>query len=461
MKTKYIMKSTSGVRGIVGPGLQAGMAVDYGAALGTILRRTSTKGRGQSGPVVIGRDSRPSGEHLTQALAAGLVSTGASVIDLGIVPTPTVALAITGLKASAGVCVTASHNTEQWNAFKFFNANGEFIDERAFAALESCLAKKSFSCQTYEKLGSVKADKSWIERHIKAALKLSGVSASSVTRAKLKVVVDAVNGAGSFALPELVRRLGAEVITLNCDSSGKFPHPPEPTADNIKQLARAVKKHRADLGLACDPDADRLAIVDERGRAIGEEKTLALAVRQVMTVKKSPVVINLSTSRMVADVAAEIGQKIYYSKVGEANVVSLMHKRRSIIGGEGNGGVIYGALHFGRDSLVAAGLVLSLLAKAKITMSELAGTLSRYYTIKGKASLPKNFEKKLGAFEKYIRRQMPKAKFDKRDGLKVDFAEGWVLIRKSNTEPIYRIVVESNNQVLTQRLMKDTQALFE
>ncbi len=462
MKTKYLMKSTSGVRGIVGPGIQAGMAADYGAALGTIIQRTFKKGRrsGKTVSVVIGRDSRPSGEHLVRALSAGLQSTGVSVIDLGIVPTPTVAMATAGLKASAGVCVTASHNPEQWNAFKFFNADGEFIDQRAFSALESCLSKKSFSYQTFDKLGGAKSDEHWIGRHIKATLKAPAIRASSVKRANLKVVVDAVNGAGSLALPELLRRLGVKVITLNCNSNGIFTHPPEPTPENLKQLSRAVRKHKADLGLACDPDADRLAIVDELGQPIGEEKTLALAVRQVLSVNKSPVVTNLSTSRIVADVAAEAGERIYYSKVGEANVVALMHKRRSIIGGEGNGGVIYGPLHYGRDALGAASLILALLAKSKSSMSELAGTLSKYYTIKGKASLPKDFKRKLIAYEKHIRRSMPKAKFDKRDGLKVDFAEGWVLIRASNTEPIYRIVVESIDPALSQKLVKETQALF-
>ncbi|MFQ5608635.1 MAG: phosphoglucosamine mutase, partial [Candidatus Zixiibacteriota bacterium] len=264
-------------------------------------------------------------------------------------------------------------------------------------------------------------------------------------------VVDAVNGAGSVALPELLRQLGVRVITLNCRPDGLFPHPPEPTPDNLAQLSRAVRRNRADLGLATDPDADRLALVDERGRPI---------VRQVLSVRQSPVVINLSTSRVTADVARELGQKVYYSRVGEANVVALMKKRSSIIGGEGNGGVIYGALHYGRDSLAAAALALSSLAQSGGTLSELAGTLPTYYTIKGKAPLPQSFSSRLKEFERRMLDQWGGLKVDRRDGVRLDFPEGWVLIRASNTEPIYRIVVETTGAAMTRKIMKQTRGFF-
>jgi phosphomannomutase len=444
MNTKYLMKSTSGIRGIVGPGLTAPMVTEYGAAFGTILKRKKV-----SGPLVIGRDSRPSGEMFSHAFSAGAQSVGVNIVDVGIVPTPTVEMAVIGLNACAGVCVTASHNPSPWNALKFFDVNGEFINARAFKALEECFLRKSFKFQRHDRLGSLTIDTSWVEKHIKATLKLKGIAAQSIRRKKLTVVVDAVNGAGSGALPDFLERLGVSVIRINCIPDGLFPHTPEPTPDNLVQLSKAVRKHKAQLGLACDPDADRLAVVDETGAPIGEELTLALAVKRVLQVVKSPVVVNLSTSRATTDVAEKSGARFYLSKVGEANVVAEMKKRGATIGGEGNGGVIYGALHYGRDSLVAAGLVLSELAKSDLRMSELAGTVPKYYTIKGKAQLPKGFERRLEEFVKSLKKRMPDLRTDTRDGVRFDFTEGWLQIRKSNTEPIYRMIVETYNEKLT------------
>ncbi len=449
MNTKYLMKSTSGIRGIVGPGLTATMVTEYGAAFGTLLKRKKA-----SGPLVIGRDSRQSGKMFSNAFSAGAQSVGIDIIDIGIVPTPTVELAVLGLKACGGVCVTASHNPEPWNALKFFDENGEFINARAFKTLEECFTKKSFKFQRYDKLGSSKTDDSWIEKHIKATLKLKGIAVRSIKAAKLTVVVDAVNGAGSEALPDFLERLGVSVIRLNCKPDGLFPHTPEPTPENLTQLSKQVKKHKAHLGLACDPDADRLAIVDESGVPIGEELTLALAVKRVLEVVDSPVVVNLSTSRATTDMAAQSGARFYHSKVGEANVIGEMKKRGAIIGGEGNGGVIYGALHYGRDSLVAAGLVLSAVAKSGSKMSELAGTVPKYYTIKGKAPLPKKFDKSLAAFAKALKSRLPNLKTDTRDGIRFDFSEGWLQIRKSNTEPIYRTIVETDNERLTEEFFR-------
>ncbi len=453
MNTKHLMKSTSGIRGIIGPGLTATMVTEYGAAFGTILKRKNKSSKAL-GPLVVGRDSRPSGEMFSNAFSAGAQSVGIDIVDVGIVPTPTVEMAVLGLKACAGVCVTASHNPSPWNALKFFDASGEFINARVFKTLEDCFDKKAFKFQRYDSLGSLTYDNSWIEKHIKATLKLKGVAMSSIKRAKLSVVVDAVNGAGSDALPDFLERMGVRVIRLNCKPDGLLPHMPEPTPENLTQLSKAVKKHKAHLGLACDPDADRLAIVDETGTPIGEELTLALAVKRVLEVLDSPVVVNMSTSRATTDMAVEAGAKFYHSKVGEANVIGEMKKRGAIIGGEGNGGVIYGALHYGRDSLVAAGLVLSVVAKSGKKMSELAGTVPKYYTIKGKAPLPKSFERNLAAFAKALKKRLPNLKTDTRDGIRFDFTEGWLQIRKSNTEPIYRMIVETDNQKLTDEFFR-------
>ncbi|HSH00688.1 MAG TPA: phosphoglucosamine mutase [candidate division Zixibacteria bacterium] len=448
MISKYLVKSTSGVRGVIGKGLTASMFVDYGAALGTVLLR-----KAGAGPLVVGRDSRPSGEHLSKAFIAGAQSVGMPVVDLGIVPTPTVELAIPGLKARGGVCITASHNPSEWNALKFFNDAGEFINEKSFLALELVLASRDFKYKPHDKLGTVTGDDRWIERHIAATLKLPGVSAAVVRRRKFTVVVDAVNGAGSLALPEFVERLGAKVVRLHCEPTGLFPRAPEPTPERLSKLSEAVRRHKADLGLACDPDADRLALVDETGRPIGEELTLTLAVEQVLRTKPTTVAVNLSTSRATVDVARRLGAKVYLSRVGEANVVAEMKKRGALIGGEGNGGVIYGALHYGRDSLVGAGLVLTLLAKAGVSLSTLAGTIPRYYNTKTKAPLPEGFESRLEAFAKAFKRERPELTVDDRDGVRMDFNDGWLLIRKSNTEPIYRIVVETNDAALTRTIL--------
>lgn len=459
MNSKYLVKSTSGVRGIVGKGINATLTTEYGAAFAASLKKKNPKA-----PLVVGRDSRPSGEHLAEAFIAGARSVGMDVVFLGIVPTPTVEMAITGLKAAGGVCITASHNPAQWNALKFFNSDGEFIDQKQFEALEKALselANGKVPYVTHDKLGARSGDDRWVDKHLSATLKAPGVSITTVKRRKFKVVVDAVNGAGSHALPELLKRLGCKVTTINCTPDGLFPHTPEPTPENLAQLARAVKRHKADIGLACDPDADRLAIVDENGSPIGEELTLALAVRQVLTVKKTPVAINLSTSRVTSDAAREMGAKVYLSRVGEANVVAEMKKRNALIGGEGNGGVIYGALHYGRDCFIGAALILSLLAKSKMSVSQMVGTLSKYYTIKTKAPLPDDFERRLEKFTGELKAEFPGIMIDSRDGVRFDFDFGWLLIRKSNTEPIYRIVAETNAESQAKALIKKTRATFK
>ncbi|MCP4684822.1 MAG: phosphoglucosamine mutase, partial [bacterium] len=341
MKKKQLVKSTSGIRGVVGNGLDPIMITTYGAAFGTFLKK---------GRVVLGSDSRPSGDMVRRAVVSGLMSVGVDVIDIGIVPTPTVEIAVKALKATGGICVTASHNPSPWNALKFFNKTGEFITPAEYRKLNRIFESGRFAYQPVDKLGKMETQDKWIEEHIKKTLAIKTLARPAIRRRKFKVVVDAINGAGSEALPLLLERLGAEVVRINCKGNGDFVHEPEPTPKNLTQLGRAVKRHKADLGMACDPDADRLALVDEKGRPVSEELTLTIAVADVLRKKRGATVINLSTSRTTADVARALNSPVYYSKVGEANVVEMMRKKKAVIGGEGNGGVIFPAFHAGRDS---------------------------------------------------------------------------------------------------------------
>jgi phosphomannomutase len=440
MAKEILVKSTSGVRGVVGQGLDPALALSYGAALGKILGK---------GRIVVGRDSRPSGPMLSRAVTAGLTAVGRNVVDIGMVPTPTVEIAIKKLRAAGGICITASHNPAQWNALKFFNNRGEFITPAEYKKLNKAFERGRFDWVSAQDVGVVDHHDHWIDEHIKLALQVKGVARRAIRNRKYKVVVDAINGAGSSALPRLLNKLGCTVVGINCNGDGKFTHEPEPVAKNLRALSRAVRKHGADIGLACDPDADRLAIVSEKGRPVGEELTLAIAIQPVLMLRKGPVVINLSTSKATADMAESMGASVYYSKVGESNVVETMRGKRAVIGGEGNGGVIYPAFHAGRDSLIAAALVLSALARKRLSVSELVETLPKYYTVKAKAALKAGFDRQLKDFEKDAPKILGKVKIDRRDGRRFDFERGWVQIRTSNTEPIFRLIVETDDKKLT------------
>ncbi|RKX21185.1 MAG: phosphoglucosamine mutase [Candidatus Zixiibacteriota bacterium] len=451
MSKKVLIKSISGIRGIVGNGLDPEIIVKYAAAFGTFLKK---------GKVVIGQDSRPSGEMVKNAVKSGLVSTGIDVVDIGIVPTPTVEVAVKDLKAVGGICITASHNSTQWNALKFFNKTGEFITPAEYKKLNSIFESENFLYVPVTELGQISYQDNWIDIHIKKVFKLRTISVPKIGRKKFKIVVDAINGAGSIALPLLLERMGAKVIKLNCNNDGNFVHEPEPVAKNLTQLSKAVKKHKADIGMACDPDADRLALVDENGMPIGEELTLTIAVKHVLKKSRKNVVINLSTSKTTADIAKQSNRKIYYSKVGESNVVQMMRAKKAGIGGEGNGGVIYPECHAGRDALVGAALVLSCLAEEKLTLSSLVETFPKYFNIKTKAPLKANFKTKLKNFEKEAFKLLGKVKIDRRDGLRFDFKEGWLQIRSSNTEPIFRLIVETSDKKLTDSLLNKVKKYF-
>ncbi len=451
MVKDVLVKSTSGVRGIVGQGLDPALALAYGAALGAILGK---------GRVVIGRDSRPSGPMLSRAAIAGLTGVGRDVVDIGMVPTPTVEIAVRKLCAAGGICITASHNPAPWNALKFFNRRGEFITPAEYKRLDRAFGRFRRDWASAGNVGRVDQHSHWVEEHIKLALRAKGVARRAIRNRRYTVVVDAVNGAGSFALPQLLNKLGCKVIATNCDGDGRFTHEPEPVPQNLRALSRAVRKHGADIGMACDPDADRLALVDEKGRPVGEELTLAIAIQPVLMLRKGPVVINLSTSNVTADVAERMGARVHYSRVGESNVVEAMRRRRAIIGGEGNGGVIYPAFHSGRDALIASALVLSALARRRLRMSELVETLPKYYTIKAKAPLKVGFDRQLRKFEKDASMILGRVKIDRRDGRRFDFERGWVQIRTSNTEPIFRLIVETDDKRLSGELAETVRRYF-
>ena len=447
-----LIVSTSGIRGIVGRGLDPLLALRYAAAFGTVLPR---------GKVVVGRDTRVSGPMLAGAAIAGLTAVGCDVVDIGVVPTPTVGIAVKNLRAAGGVCLTASHNPAEWNALKLFNAQGGFITAAQLKRLQRVLDAGRFTFRPWHAVGRVLAQDRWIDEHIRMVLAQAVVARSAVRRRRFTVVVDAINGAGSVAVPRLLERLGVNVICLNCEGNGRFVHNPEPRPENLRGLCRAVKRHRADLGLACDPDADRLALVDERGHAVSEEYTLAIAVLEVLSRFRGATVINLSTSRLTADIARSLASKVHYAPVGEANVVAMMRRTGAVIGGEGNGGVIYPACHAGRDALMAAALVLSALARRRQSLSSLVGTFPRYYTKKEKAPLPGDFDKRLSRFARTAVDVLARrGKASRRDGFRFDFEEGWVQIRKSNTEPIFRVIVETRDRKLTDELSRRVLAWF-
>ncbi|HPC12000.1 MAG TPA: phosphoglucosamine mutase, partial [candidate division Zixibacteria bacterium] len=361
---------------------------------------------------------------------------------------------------AGGICITASHNPSPWNALKFFNRTGEFITPAQFRELDELFRSGRFGYRPYDRLGSIDRQEGWIDWHIQKTLAVPFVNRAAVRRRKFRVVVDAINGAGSTALPALLRKLGAGVVEVNCKGDGDFVHEPEPIPKNLRQLSLMVRKHKADIGMACDPDADRLALVDERGRPIGEELTLALSVQQVLTRKKGPVVINLSTSKVTERVARDRGAAVYYAKVGEANVVELMRAKRALVGGEGNGGVILPSFHAGRDALMAAALVLSRLAEANVEFSSLADSLPTYYTRKDKGTVPADFSARLARFEREAPGLLGEFAIDRQDGLRVDFSGGWVQIRTSNTEPIFRLIVETESKDRTEHLADRVMGYF-
>ncbi|MDX9789898.1 MAG: phosphoglucosamine mutase [Candidatus Kapabacteria bacterium] len=440
------IRSISGLRATLGDGLIPSVLADYAVAFSNIIPNKK---------VVIGRDGRPSGKWIENLISGALVAAGCQVRLLGIAPTPTVQLEAEHTDAGGGIAITASHNPGQWNGLKFINSNGVFLDAEENAALWDLIDNKMISIPYSTDFYDVIHDYDAVHRHIQRIMKLSLIqnNVDQIRHRRFKVVVDAVNSSGSNAVPELLRLFGCEVIDLFCDGSGLFPHTPEPIPENLIDLAQTVKAVKADLGIAVDPDADRLVLIDENGLPIGEEKTIALATESVLSDsdKKGNIVINLSTSSVTKLVADKYGFKTLRSPVGEINVVKLMKESNAIIGGEGSGGVIMPECHYGRDSLVGIALILNLLAGSNRTLSEASNQLPKMFMVKLKKNYTGDLNKLFDDLaSKYHREQITLS-----DGIRIDFDNYWVQLRASNTEPIVRVIAEANNSELAGQIAND------
>jgi phosphomannomutase len=442
-----LMISVSGMRGHVGTDLTPELVARHAAALGAWAR---AQGRPL---VVLGRDARTSGRMFAHAATAGLMSVGADVIDLGIVPTPTTQLAVEHHRAGAGLILTASHNPIEWNALKLVGPDGIFLDAAAGAAVRA-LADAGPARAGWDGIGRVREDPDAVARHLDAILALPVIDVAAIRRRGFHVALDCVRGAGGVAIPPLLERLGVRVSGIHLETDGRFPHPPEPVPENLGDLERLVRESGADLGLAVDPDVDRLALVDETGTAVGEDYTLALAVRAVLGqggrgLERAgaggrgdagpAVVVNLSTSLVVEDAARDYAARFVRAPVGEANVARAIRDEAALIGGEGNGGVILPALHIGRDAPLGVALILHYLAKLGVSLSSVVAASPRYVILKAKG--PRGPE--LGPLYDRLRRRFPEADADSRDGLRLAWPDRWLHVRPSGTEPIVRLIAEA------------------
>ena len=448
-----LMVSVSGIRGHVGTDLTPELVARYAAALAAWSAQSSRSRKGHRPSVVLGRDSRTSGAMFARAAAAGIMSAGLDVIDLGIVPTPTVQLAVEHHQAGAGLILTASHNPIEWNALKFVGPDGIFLDSEAGSAVRR-LAEEGPPRAGWDGIGKVHEDPGAIERHLEAILALPVIDPAAIRRRQFTVALDCVRGAGAPTIMPLLQRLGCTVHGINLETDGRFPRPPEPIPENLGELGALVRVSGADIGLAVDPDVDRLALVDETGRAIGEDYTLALAVRAVLdgriTDAKSPtVVVNLSTSLVVEDAARARGARFIRAPVGEANVARAIRDEGATIGGEGNGGVMFPALHIGRDAPLGVALILHLLAATGVTLSQVVAGSPQYTIVKAKG--PRGPE--LAPLYQRLRQRFPDANPDDRDGLRLAWPDRWLHVRPSGTEPIVRLIAEAPTKAEAEALV--------
>ena len=437
---RTLMISISGIRGVVGPALNAEVVCRLAAAFGTWAA---------PGPVVVGRDSRVSGPMMRYAVIAGLVSTGHDVIDLGIATTPTTEMLVTTHGASGGIIITASHNPEPWNALKLLAPTGLFLSATEGEAVMAIQRDSRIVHKRWDELGTVTEDAAAAEVHIRGILGLAWLDRDRIAARKLHAVVDCTNGAGGMIAPDLLRRLGVQVTELYTEPTGRFSRRPEPTPAHLSDLMAKVREVGADVGFATDPDADRLGLVAETGEALSEEYTLALAADWLLAHAPAPMVVNLSTTSAIDDVCRRHGVPLHRTAVGEVNVVARMLEVGAVIGGEGNGGVILPALHAGRDAMVGMALILQTLANSGRTLSELYAGLPRYYMIKRAQPLARPVTD-----SELV--DLAQAEFggpvDTTDGVKVTLANGWVHLRRSNTEPIVRAIAESRDAATAESL---------
>lgn len=436
-----LMVSISGIRGIYGTDLTPQNLTRFTAAYGTWLK---------GGTVVVGRDTRVTGQICEDLVVATLQSVGCNVIKVGVNSTPTVAMAVLKHKAAGGIIISASHNPAEWNALKLLNGKSEFLDADQGKRVIEISEKEGFNYQQYEGIGSITEDHDALDHHIDEILKLPYIDADKIAAANFSVAIDSVNGTGSIALPPLLQKLGVNKIhTINEAPTGLFAHNPEPLPEHLQDICNLVKEKSCDLGLVTDPDADRLALVTNEGELFGEEYTQAAAFDFILEKKPGACATNLSSSRVAEDMAKKHGQQCHRSAVGEINVVKKMQEVDAVIGGEGNGGVISPDLHYGRDSLVGTAMMLQLLAERSISASEYRKSLPNYVMSKSKIQLADVdgdaiLEKALEVFSD--------EKLDTTDGVKIDFSDGWVHLRKSNTEPIIRVYSEGESAEQAQAL---------
>lgn len=449
------MVSVSGMRGIVGTDLTPEMVARHAAALGAWAASQGSRA------VVLGRDSRTSGAMFAAAATSGLLSVGSTVIDLGLVPTPTVQMAVTHHQAGAGLVLTASHNPVEWNALKFLGPDGIFLDDAAGAAVRA-LAKEGPPRATWDTIGTVKEDRNAISRHLDAILALPDLDVRAIRKRQFKVAIDCVRGAGGLVIPQLLERLHCVVNAINLEADGRFPREPEPVPENLGALGNLVRGTGADLGLAVDPDVDRLAIVNERGEPIGEDYTLAFAVRAMLrgagsALEPPLIVANLSTSLVVEDAAHASNARFLRAPVGEAHVARVMAQEDALIGGEGNGGVMVPALHIGRDAPLGVALILHYLAAENRPVSALVDAAPRYRIVKAKLQSSNDLSEAYGMLKK----RFPDAAVDERDGLRLAWRNRWVHLRPSGTEPVVRLIAEAPTEADAESLMTACRSLFQ
>ncbi len=449
-----LIKSISGIRGTIGGRVGTNLtpvdAVSFAAAYGTWLKNDRNKDVYR---VVVGRDARISGSMIQELVMNTLVGMGIHVIDLGLSTTPTVEIAVPMEHADGGIILTASHNPKQWNALKLLNSKGEFLNGVEGEKILQTAEKQDFTFSEVDDLGKITKNDAYIDLHIEEVKALELVDVEAIKAAKFKVVVDGVNSTGGIAIPRLLEELGVEAVKLYCTPNGEFPHNPEPLKEHLTDICKMVVDERADFGIVVDPDVDRLAFIDEKGEMFGEEYTLVACADYVLGETKGNTVSNLSSSRALRDITRKHGGEYFASAVGEVNVVQTMKDQNAVIGGEGNGGIIYPASHYGRDSLVGTALFLTHLANLKISVSALKASYPAYFMSKQKIQLTPDLD--VDALLEKMAIKYKDEEVSTVDGVKVDFENHWVHLRKSNTEPIIRIYTEANTQAEADRVAQD------
>jgi len=438
-----LMVSLSGVRGVFGDTLTPDIVQKYAAYFGIFCQR---------GKIVIGRDSRTSGCAMRGIIISSLLSVGCDVVDLGIVPTPTVLIAVQDHLAAGGISTTASHNPPEWNAMKFIDGDGMFLSANRAADFFASM-EKPIGWSKWDELGDYFSDHNAITRHIDKILQIPYIDFGAIRKRKFRVVVDSVNGAGGLATPNLLNMLGCEVFEINSEPNGLFAHPAEPLNQNLVQLEAAVLEHKADIGFATDPDVDRLSLVSEQGKCIGEELSVALAELYMLARKPGDIVVNLSTSMLSDHIAGLFGVKVHRTKVGEINVGKKMQEILSPIGGEGNGGIICPGVNYTRDALAGIALILALLTEKKVSLSGIVETLPKYFFAKDKIEVkPEQLDQIMSSAPGLF----PDYEINTLDGIKIIGKDHWIHIRKSGTEPIIRVYVESDSAERSQQICQKT-----